>query len=159
MLSLTRVVSVLSVALTAAGCASTPPYSVSGSAADEIRARSHAIAAAEARKDIETALTFWEENAVVHFEGTPAVVGKAGLRAVYQQFFASGFLEFTPAITSVEVARSGDLAYETGVNNITYDRGGQRVVDVSKYLAVWRRGAGGEWKLAALAVTNDQATR
>lgn len=156
MLSLTRL-SVVSAVFFASACATTLQGPGASSAESEIRARSEALVAAESQKDVETALTFWEDDAVVHLEGSPAVVGKAAVRPVYQQFFASGFVDFTATITDVEVARSGDLAYETGVNNFTFIRDGQRVVDVGKYLVVWRRGPDGAWRIAALAVTNDKA--
>ena len=131
-------------------------YSAS-SAESEIRARSEALVAAESRKDIEAALAFWGDDAVVHMEGAPPLVGKAAVRSTYQEFFASGFVEFTATITDIEVARSGELAYETGVNNFTFVRGGQRVVDIGKYLVAWRRGSDGVWRVAALAVTNNKA--
>lgn len=141
----------------ASACAPTFQGSTGSSAESEIRARSQALVAAESQKDVEAALAFWEEDAVVHMEGTPALIGKAGVRPVYEQFFASGFVDFTATITDIEVARSGDLAYETGVNNFTFIRDGRRVVDVGKYLVVWRRGSDSAWRVAALAVTNNKA--
>ena len=141
----------------ASACAPAFQGSAASSAESEIRARSQALVAAESRKDVEAALAFWEDDAVVHMEGASAVVGKSGVRPIYQQFFASGFVEFTATITDIDVARSGELAYETGVNNFTFVRDGRRVVDVGKYLVVWRRGPDGAWRIAALAVTNDKA--
>lgn len=143
----------------AIACAPAFQGASASSAESEIRARSQALVEAEGRKDVEAALTFWEDDAVVHMEGAQAVVGKTSIRPIYQQFFASGFVEFRATITNIEVARSGELAYETGVNNFTFVRDGQRVVDVGKYLVVWRRGPDSVWRVAALAVTNDKAAR
>jgi ketosteroid isomerase-like protein len=62
---------------------------------------------------------------------------------------------FDATITDVKVAASGDLAYETGVNHFVFHRNGDRVPGTGKYLAVWRRPDGGQWRIAALAVTNN----
>lgn len=156
MVSLARL-SAASAVLLVIACATAAQGPSASSAESEIRARSHALVAAESQKDVETALTFWDDDAVVHMEGSPPIIGKAAVRPVYQQFFASGFVDFRATITDLEIARSGDLAYETGINNFTFVRGGQRVVDVGKYLVVWRRGRDGVWRVAALAVTNDKA--
>lgn len=151
--------SVAAIIFFASACAPAFGGHAASSAESEIRARSEALVAAESRKDIEAALAFWDDDAVVHMEGAPPLAGKTAVRSTYQEFFASGFVDFTATITDIEVARSGELAYETGVNNFAFVRDGRRVVDIGKYLVVWRRGSDRAWRIAALAVTNNSAPR
>ena len=121
-----------------------------------MRERSRALVRAEAQKNFNAALTFWADDAVVHFEGTPAITGHQGIRQAYEQGFQPPLVDFDATITHITVARSGELAYETGVNHFTFERAGQRVPETGKYLAVWRRVTNGDWLLAAVAVTNDR---
>lgn len=126
-----------------------------GSAEAALRARSRALVTAEARKDVDAAMAFYEQDAVIHIEGASALRGHAAIRQLYQQFFQMPMVSFEATITDVQIARSGELAYESGINHFTFERGGQRVAEQGKYLAVWRRRAGGPWNLGAVAVTND----
>ncbi|MGQ0713760.1 MAG: YybH family protein [Gemmatimonadaceae bacterium] len=126
-------------------------------AESEIRARSQAVVAAEIRKDLEAVMPFYADSAVLHMEGMPAVQGHPGIREAYKAFFSAPMTFDRAVITDVDVARSGDLAYETGTNHFTMTAGDQRVPATGKYLIVWRRSPGGAWVVAALAVTNDRA--
>jgi ketosteroid isomerase-like protein len=48
------------------------------------------------------------------------------------------------------VARSGDLAYETGVFVIkTLDKNQQPAIINGKYVLVWKKQANGKWKVVA----------
>ncbi|HUF27840.1 MAG TPA: nuclear transport factor 2 family protein [Gemmatimonadaceae bacterium] len=123
----------------------------------EIRARSHAIVAAEQQQDLEAIMQFYAEDAVVHVEGAAAARGHAAIRRLYGEYFQMPIVAFDATITHVAVGESGDLGYETGVNNFTLEQGGQQVPLLGKYLAVWRRGPDGRFRIVALAVTNDRA--
>jgi ketosteroid isomerase-like protein len=51
--------------------------------------------------------------------------------------------------SSVEVARSGELAYETGAYNIvTTDKQGKSTDKKGKYLVIWKKQSDGSWKVA-----------
>ena len=126
----------------------------------EIRARSQTIVAAEIRKDLETVMPFYAESAVIHMEGSPAIRGDTAIRRVYADLFGAPMTFDSAVTTDIRVARSGELAYETGVNHFTMTAGGQRTPATGKYLAVWRQRPDGVWVIESLAVTNDRsATR
>jgi ketosteroid isomerase-like protein len=56
----------------------------------------------------------------------------------------------TFATTGVEVARSGDLAYEYGTYDFaTKDKKGEITDEKGKYVVVWKKQADGSWKVAA----------
>lgn len=126
-------------------------------AAAQIRTRSEELVAAETRKDVETAMRYWGDSAVVHMEGAPAVRGHAGIRKVYGEFFGAPMTFDSARIGEIRVAASGDLAYETGVNHFTMIAGKKKTPTTGKYLAVWGRRPDGTWVVESLAVTNDKA--
>jgi ketosteroid isomerase-like protein len=120
-----------------------------------LRERSAAIVAAEASKNIDTVLTYYAEDAVIHPPTAPVAKGHSAIRQLYADFYRTvPFASFTASITSMEVAGSGDLAFETGVNRFGFDSAGTRTEDIGKYLTVWRK-LGGEWKIAAVAFSPD----
>jgi uncharacterized protein (TIGR02246 family) len=52
------------------------------------------------------------------------------------------------ALTTVEVGRSGDVAYEVGKVSLTIQPAGKEpTTAVAKYVVVWKRQADGSWKL------------
>lgn len=61
-------------------------------------------------------------------------------------------LTFGP--TFIEASSSGDLAYEIGTYQLSFEKGGQRVDDRGKYVVVWKR-IDGAWKAAADILNSD----
>lgn len=120
-----------------------------------VRGRSEGIAAAEAAKDREKALTFWSPDAVVQPAGAPQIQGRDAIDKLYRQFFDSiGMKTFSGKSSSFVVAQSGDMAYETGVNRMTFGTPKGDVLDVGKYLIVWKK-SDSTWYVAALSFTSD----
>jgi ketosteroid isomerase-like protein len=63
----------------------------------------------------------------------------------------------TNAATKVEVARSGDLPYETGTFTESFkDDKRQPVNVVGKYVVVWKKQPNGQWKAAVDIFNTDQ---
>lgn len=137
------------------GCTTgSAPHSDPGASESRVRERSTQLAAAEAAKDFEKAISFWLPDAVVHIEGAEAIRGLAAIRETYGQFFRT-VLSFRGETESVVIASSGDLAYETGTNYMTVESPSGSTAVTSKYLSVWKRAPDGEWRVAAVAVTNN----
>ena len=87
--------------------------------------------------------------------GSPLIKGKEAIRELYEQYFESGLLrEFSGASSHLEMASSGDLAYEYGVNRMVLAGDDHDLLDVGKYLAVWKK-INGEWLVIALSFTSD----
>ena len=141
------------VASTMAGCAG-PQVDVVAET-EAVRARSEGVVAAEAAFDVAGSLTFWAEDAVAQGAGTPQIQGKEALLVMYQQYFESGMLkEFSGATSHLEVSAGGDLAYEYGVNRFVMAGPEGDLLDMGKYLAVWKK-VDGDWYIAALSFTSD----
>ena len=67
-----------------------------------------------------------------------------------------GFDNFIIAGTTshLEVSSADDLAYEYGINRMVLAGPDGDLLDVGKYLAVWKK-IDGEWYVAALSFTSD----
>ena len=135
------------------GCASTRVDT--SRAESEIRARSAELVKFEQAKDFDKALTFWQPDAVVHVEGPPPIRGTEALRGAYAAFFQP-VRSFRSEADQVFVSSSGDMAYETGTDYMTVESPGGGTASVtSKFLAVWKRSADGQWRVAALSLANN----
>lgn len=132
-------------ALLPAACAqSAPPVDV---AAEEtiVRQRNLAWGAAEASNNVDSALSYLWEDAVMQPPNAPQVQGHAAIRELYESVrFVS--LDVVEPLT-VRVASSGDLAAVWA--NMTYELElvgpGTMVVDTAKFVAVWEK-RDGVWK-------------
>ena len=135
-----------------AACASTSPESLADAEA-AIRARSRAVAEAEANKDAAAVMPYWTEDAVVHFNGEAPLRGKAAIGAMYRERLPR--LEtFRAETNSIEVAPGADMAWETGTTFVTLpSASGSPVASTSKFLIVWEKDADGQWRIAACALT------
>jgi uncharacterized protein (TIGR02246 family) len=120
-------------------------------AADEtaIREASREWSDAETAKNLEKCVSFYAEDGERFATGSPLVAGAAALRKEWEKYLAApGTFNWTTS--KVEVARSGDLAYETGVFVIKSPDKNQQTKTVNgKYVLVWKKLADGKWKVVA----------
>jgi len=140
-------------ASTIMGC-TTPQIDVAAEA-EAVRARSEEVVAAEAAFDVEASAAFWADDAINQGAGMPQIQGKEAILELYRQYFESGMLkEFSGSTSHVEVSAAGDFAYEYGVNRFVIAGPQGDLLDMGKYLAVWKK-IDGEWFIAALAFSSD----
>ncbi len=114
-----------------------------------IRAASREWSDAEAAKDLEKCVSFYAEGGERFATGSPLIVGRDALRKEWAKYLsAPGSFHWTTS--KVEVARAGDLAYETGVFLIkTVDKNQQPAIINGKYVLVWKKQSNGKWKVVA----------
>lgn len=137
-------------------CACAPKVDVAAETA-ALRARSEAMVAAEQRMAIDEALALYHPDAVILPSGAPSIRGRDAVREMYQGYFGSGMVKsFEASITHLEVAASGDIGYEYGVNRFTLNTPDGEMLDVGKYLAIWKK-VDGEWYAAVLSFNSDAA--
>src|SRR5438309_8132504 len=137
----------------------TTPVPPDTRAADEaaVRAASAESARVAAAKDLEKTLSYYSDDASMFPPNAPVVTGPNARRKAWTALFSPAELVFSNAATRVEVARSGDLAYETGTFEESFkDDKGQPVKAVGKYVVVWKKQAGGQWKAVVDIFNTDQ---
>lgn len=118
-------------------------------AADEaaVRAASAEWAKVAAAKDLEKTLSYYADDASMFPPNMPVVTGSDARRKAWTALFAPAEMVFSNAATKVEVAKSGDLAYEIGTFQESFkDDKGNPVKLVGKYVVVWKKQPTGQWK-------------
>ncbi|HET7294670.1 MAG TPA: SgcJ/EcaC family oxidoreductase [Vicinamibacteria bacterium] len=153
----------LVVALSLAGCAQPAPSPQpveppDTRAADEaaIRAASKDWSAAAQAKDVEKFASYYTEDAVVILEAAPDVKGLAAIRQTLGGMMQDPNFALSFETTSVEVARSGDLAYELATYSLTLSNPKTKMPATQKGfgVVVWRK-TGGQWKAVVDAPVSD----
>jgi ketosteroid isomerase-like protein len=145
----------IALVLLAAGCES--PATADTRAADErtlrdLDARWSRTAGA---KDLDGAVAFYSDEAVLLPPNDKIAADKASIRASW-----AGLLGAADSISwqvdRIEVARSGDLAYLSGTYALTLKvPQGKPIADRGKFLEVWTRQPGGQWKAVADTYNSD----
>lgn len=120
-------------------------------AADEaaIRAASAAWSQAAQAKDLDKSVSFYADDAIEFVDKGPLAKGKENIRGSWKTLLAMPGPGLSFAPTTVEVAKSGDMAYEYGLYDmITTDKKGKTNDEKGKYVTVWKKQADGSWKVA-----------
>ena len=137
--------------------APTPPSDTLAADEAAVRAASAEWAKVAAAKDLEKTLSYYAEDASMFPPNAPVVTGADARRKMWTALLAPAELVFSNAATKVEVARSSDLAYETGTFEESFkDAQGNPVKVVGKYVVVWKKQPGGQWKAIIDIFNTDQ---
>jgi len=134
----------------------TPPPDTRAADEAALRATIKDWAAAAQAKDAAKFTSFYTEDAVVMMAGAPDISGMPAIREGLGHMMSDPAfsLSFEPA--HVVVARSGDLAYETGPYSMTMTGADKKAAtERGHYVAVWRKQSDGSWKVAVDAPLSD----
>jgi uncharacterized protein (TIGR02246 family) len=119
--------------------------------ADEaaIRAASAEWSKAAQAKDLDKSMSYYAEDSIYLSDRGAMVKGRNSIRMVWKEMLAEPGAGLTFTATSVEVARSGDLAYEYGTYDlVTEEKKGKPTDEKGKYLVVWKKQPDSSWKAA-----------
>jgi uncharacterized protein (TIGR02246 family) len=152
----------LAAALAFAACtqqpAPTPSAPPDTRAADEaaLRALIKDWSAAAQAKDAGKFVSVYADDAVVMMAGAPDIRGLAAIREGIPAMMQDPAFALSFEADRVEVARSGDLAYETGSYSMTMTGPDKKpATEKGHYVVVWRKGADGAWKVVVDAPLSD----
>jgi uncharacterized protein (TIGR02246 family) len=150
------VVAILAAALMA-GCAQAPtPPDTRKAAEAAISAAGIALGQAAEAKDLDKCMSFYVDDPVLFMPGAPAVIGKDAVRRVFAGLLAVQALKLETGGLIIDVAQSGDLAFERGsYSNTITDAKGKTTTQTGKLVLVWKKQADGSWKIAADTNAND----
>ncbi len=97
--------------------------------------------------NLDTILAVWADDAVLLAPGTPPLQGKAAIRGYVDAAMRIPGFKISWEPQTVEVARSGDLAYMLEQNVTTVnDSSGKPVTTYGRGVTVWRKDADGKWR-------------
>lgn len=150
-------------ALALAGCAQptqapapTPPPDTRAADEAAIHAAVKEWSASARAKDVDKFTAVYAEDAVVMMEDAPDVRGKAAIREAMTGMMQDPNFALSFEASKVVVARSGDLAYETGTYTMTMsDAKKKPAPDGGQYVVVWQKQADGAWKVVIDAPVSD----
>jgi uncharacterized protein (TIGR02246 family) len=108
-------------------------------------------------KEAEKFASFYSETGSVMPFNAPIATGRAKVQEVWTQLMAKPgfFLSFAP--TRVEVAGSKDVAYDIGTFELKLnDAQGSPMSIPGKYVVIWKKQKGGNWKAEADIFNTDK---
>ncbi len=104
-------------------------------------------AKAVASGDLERALAYWTDDAIVLPPDQPAVIGKPAIRDYVHQMGSLPGFSITWEPERATVSNGGDLGYMIERNRVTFmDASGQLKTQHGKAVTVWRKQDNGAWK-------------
>ena len=144
-------------ALTLFATSCTQQPSADTRAANEAAIRDADIAWSKAAdaKQVDTVLSYYADDASSFVDKGPIATGKQAIGDSWRDLFSMGYaISWQP--TKVEVAQSGDLGYSQGTyEQKLSDSQGNPEVSKGKYVVVWKKDPGGNWKAVAEIANSD----
>ena len=139
--------------LIVAGCAQQPtqpaePPDTRAADAATIQNLVKEWSAAAQAKDADKFASFYADNGVLMLGGAPPITSKAAIREATGEMMKDPNFALSFQSTGVEVARSGDLAYESGTFSMTMSNPKTKkpATEKGNYVVVWAKQAG-TWKV------------
>jgi uncharacterized protein (TIGR02246 family) len=112
-----------------------------------VRRTDAAWLAVAAAHDVNRTLPFWADDATIMVPGAPPVVGKEAIRKYVADSFSIPGFSISWKTEKVEVSQSGDLAFSTGTNVVSFNGpDGKVVTQNGNSAAVWKKEPDGSWK-------------
>ena len=121
-----------------------------------LRVADSSLQAAIAARDAERAATFYSEDAVLMPVAEPIVEGRAAILEEWRHVFGIPGFSNSSRLVTAAASHAGDLAYTRG----TYESPmlglkGQQVIERGKWVSVWRREPGGQWRIVVDIFNTD----
>lgn len=112
-----------------------------------IRDNNARFAEAYNQGDVAAVAALYTDDAVLMPPNLEMLRGKEAIEQFWAGARQMGVLD--PALETVQVEESGDMACEIGVYTLKIQpEGGQATTDKGKYVVLWKRQGDGSWKLA-----------
>jgi uncharacterized protein (TIGR02246 family) len=140
------IVCVVGLALVSA-CAA-PPLAVDTQKEEQaIRALDADWNAAIAKKDLDAIVNLYAADGATMWPDAPASRGSAAIRAAWVELMNTPGITGTIVVDRIQVAQSGDVAFDEGHVDLEVDTPQGRAKETVKYLVGWKK-VGGAWKVA-----------
>ena len=122
--------------------------------ANLIRQRIDEWGATADRHDAEAVAGFYTRGGKFLFPNAPIAEGRTAIAAMWNNLFGLPDVRLKFGPTIVEVAVSGDLAYDQGTYTLSFDGPAGRIEDRGKYVVVWQK-EDDEWRAAVDILNSD----
>jgi uncharacterized protein (TIGR02246 family) len=151
-----RILAALGLTVVVGACA--PATAPDTRAQDEaaIRAAETAWSAAAQAKDLEKAISYYAPDGSTLAPNEPRATGTAEIRKAWDSMLSAPGMNLSWTTGSVDVARSGDMAYSTGAYTMSLTGpDGKPMSDRGKYATIWKKQADGNWKAVVDVFNSD----
>lgn len=139
---------VLALAVPVMACAAADPAVDYAAEEQAIRASVADWNEAIAAGDVGAITALYARDGYVAPPGADRVQGHEGLEQFWGGLVSFPELEMSIVPAEIQIARAGDLAYESGSFTMSFAAGDARAEDYGKYLVVWEK-QDGDWKVVA----------
>jgi uncharacterized protein (TIGR02246 family) len=113
--------------------------------------------AAAQSKDAGMMLAYYAEDASAFPFNAPIATGKEQIQKLWAGLMSMPGFSLSFAPTKIEVAKSGDLAYDIGTFELKdNDANGTLTTTIGKYVVVWKRQPDKQWKVVADIFNTDK---
>lgn len=146
------------VAVMLAGCQQAPPEPKVDTAAEAAKLRETDAAWLKAvqAKDAAATASYYAEDGTLLPANMPMVSGREAIQKAWSEMMQIPGFTLQWVNRATEVSASGDMAYNMGTYEFTSnDAKGKPVVEKGKFVEVWKKTAGGEWKVIADIYNTD----
>lgn len=131
----------LAVLFMCAGCRKGP-----AAEADLIREFDRRWQTAMAAKDVATIIDLYAPQAIQMPANAPRIEGRDAIREWMTAWLLTPNSTASFEVEEIEVAESGDIAYDRGSYKFVTETPQGRTEDVGKYLTIWKK-IGGNWRV------------
>jgi ketosteroid isomerase-like protein len=113
--------------------------------------------AAAGSRDVDKTVSFYADDASALPFNAPIATGKDAIRQVWTHLTSLPGFALTFGPTKIEVAKSGDLAYDVGTFELkANDAQGNSTTTVGKYTVVWKKQPDKQWKAIVDMFSTDK---
>ena len=103
----------------------------------------------QSTNDVDKFLSYYAPDAAVYPPGMPIAKGTAPIREAFTKMRSMPGFSLQWNATAATVSGAGDLGYTTGTYRMSVnDPTGTPMPERGKYVAVWKKQPGGQWKVA-----------
>ena len=121
-----------------------------------LRAADSTLQAAIAARDLAGTLAFYADDAVLMPLAKITAVGRDAIRDEWEHSFGIPGYENTAPLTALDVSQDGTMGVTRGTYAATMKApDGQSIVERGKWVSVWRRAAGGPWRITVDIYNTD----
>lgn len=107
---------------------------------------------AERNRDLEASLSYLAPDVILQVGGAPSMKGIENARELYKGFFDLPYIDIKEYDRTVEMANSGDMAYDYGEWSLVLEQADSTVEERGKSTIIWgKRDNDNEWKAVLMS--------
>lgn len=113
---------------------------------ETLRKADASIENAVSKKNVDSLISFYAEDACLLPTAEPIVKGKASIKKEWEHIFKIPDFNNKSTLTKIEISKDGEMAYTMGYYLSTMmGEDGNPVQEPGKWVTIWKKQSNGEW--------------